>query len=72
MREANDLADSICWAVAEAERLKGSAPNTPEYVVVYQENFGRKVNYGFLNAYINNLYREDLFYADKQFTFWSM
>ena len=35
MSEANELSGRICWAVAEAERLKGSAPNTPEYVVVY-------------------------------------
>ena len=26
---------------------------------------------GWLNAFLQNLYREDLFYADKLFTFWS-
>jgi len=25
-----------------------------------------------MNAFIQNMYREDAFYADKQFTFWSM
>jgi len=66
------LASRICWAIAEAEKLKGSAPNTPETVVVFHENYGRMINNGYLNAFIQNLYREDLFYANKAFLCWSM
>lgn len=41
-------------------------------VTVFQHNFTREVNNGFFSAYTQNLYREDLFYADKQFYCWSM
>ena len=30
------------------------------------------LNRGYLAVFIQNLYREDLFYADKEFTVWSM
>ena len=52
IRLANLLASRICWTIAEAERLKGSAPNTPEIVVVFHENYGRRINYAYLNAFI--------------------
>ena len=66
------LKNRLLWSIGEAERLKGSAPHTPEVTVVYQENYGRLFNNAYLNAFLQNLYREDLFYADKQFTYWSL
>ena len=69
---ASILASRICWSIAEAEKLKGSPPCTPEFIVVFQENYGRLINAGYLMAFIQNIYRTDLFYADKQFIFWSM
>ena len=69
---ASFLKSRICWSIAEAERIKGSPPWTPEVVVVFQRNYTGRINNGWLNAFLQNLYREDLFYADKQFTYWSM
>ena len=55
----------------EAERLKGSAPNTPEICVVFQKNYTKMIVNGYINAFLQNLYREDYFYADKGFLLWS-
>jgi len=55
-----------------AERLKGSSPSTSDIYCVMQVHY--RITYGgqgWFNAFLQNLYREDLFYADKQFTFWS-
>ena len=42
----------LCWSIAEAERIKGSAPNTPEVIVVFRENYTRRVMYGFIVAFL--------------------
>jgi len=69
---ASMLASRIEWSIAEAERIKGSAPNTPEVVCAFQHNYTHRINNGYMNAFIQNLFREDRFYADKQFELWSM
>ena len=69
---ADLVVSRIYWTIAEAERLKGSAPTVPEIIVVYHENYCRDLANASLWPFILNLYREDLFYADKQFSLWSM
>ena len=68
---ASMFKNKVCAAIAEAERLLGTPPNMPQVEVVFQHDctgvFG-----GFVNGFIQNLYREDLFYADKEFIHWSM
>lgn len=54
-----------------AERLKGSPPNTAEVYVVSVIHYKNQTTIGWVNGFLQNLYREDLFYADKQFTYWS-
>ena len=56
----------------ECERLKGSPGNTSEITVVFRNHFCRFINQGFMTAFMQNLYREDLFYADKLFLVYSM
>jgi len=67
-----------CWmrsriidSIDIAERLKGSAPNTAEVFVVTVQEYRNWLTIGWVNAFLQNLYREDLFYADKQFTYWT-
>lgn len=69
---ANYYKKWIFWSIDEAERLKGSPPCNAEIVVVFHKNYTRKIVNGFLNAFLQNLYREDHFYADKAFSVWSM
>lgn len=69
---ASMLASRVEWSIAEAERLIGSPPNTPEVICVFQHNYTKQITNGWLNAFIQNLFREDRFYADKQFNRWSM
>ena len=66
------LRSRILSSIAEAERLKGSAPMTAEIIVVFHHDHSRLLSGGYVNAYVQNLYREDLFYADKGFLFWSL
>ena len=55
-----------------AERLKGSPPSTNEIYCVMQIHYRITIGgHGWFNAFLQNLYREDLFYADHKFTFWS-
>ena len=48
-----------------AERLKCSPPNTSEVYVVSVVHYRNSSVLGWMNASLQNLYREDLFYADK-------
>jgi len=66
------LRSRVLWSIEEAERLKGSAPNTPEIAAVIQINYTTMIAQGYITAFIQNMYRDDNIYADKQFTFWSM
>ena len=63
----------LTWSIGEAERIKGSAPYSTEVVVTYQMTFGNWMfNRGHLGVFLQNLYREDLYYADREFTVWSL
>lgn len=42
----------LFWSIEEAERLKGSAPNTPEVTVVFHRHYTRQIVNGYLNAFI--------------------
>ena len=66
------LKSRVVWSIGEAERLRGSAPYTPEVVAVFQMNYTNWIGRGYIGCFIQNLYREDLFYADKEFTVWSL
>ena len=66
------IKNRIIWSIGEAERLKGSPPYTPEVTVVFQMNFTRWVPKGYLACFLSEFYREDAFYADKEFTVWSL
>jgi len=66
------LQNKLLWSMGEAERLKGSAPMTPEVVVVFFKHYTRMFANGYINAFLQSLYREDLFYADKGFLYWSL
>ena len=66
------LKSRLLWSVGEAERLKGSAPHPNEVVVVFFHNYTRMINSAIIAACMNNLYREDVFYADKFFTVMSL
>ena len=59
------------WSIEEAERMLGQPPNTPQVVAVFHHNYTRMVNNAYLNAFLQNLYRADKFYADKQMLCWS-
>ena len=59
--------------MGEAERLKGSAPYTPEIIAVYQMTYGTWMfNRGHLSVLLPNVYREDLLYADHEFNVFSL
>lgn len=66
------LKNWIVWSIGEAERLKGSPPWTCEVIAVFQMTCSGWINRGYLSVFMQNLYREDLFYADTEFTVWSL
>ena len=73
LKSAHLVSSRIVWSIGEAERLKGgNPPCMPEVVIVFHHNYTRFVIHGFLVAFINNLYREDLFYADEPFNHYSL
>ena len=55
----------LLHSIQIAEELKGSPPNTPEINCVTQQHYGNTSTQGWISAFLQNLYREDLFYADK-------
>ena len=52
--------------------MKGSAPNSPEIAAVFRHNYTTLIPKAWLFVFLQNLYRKDLFYADKDFMIWSM
>lgn len=59
-----------------AEELKKAPANTAEIFVVMLENYSHfdiviTIQYPWFAAYLQNMYREDLFYADPNFTAWT-
>ena len=57
----------IIWAVGEAERLKGGPVYLVEVVVVFQRNVSKMFNSFLICMMIGNMFREDLFFCDKEF-----
>ena len=68
----NCLRTWVVWSIGEAERIKGSAPFVPEIIVVFQMTYTTWIYRGYLAAMIQNFYREDLYYADKELTVYSL
>ena len=66
------IKSSLVWAIGEAERLKGSPPYSPEVQAVWGMSYTRWVARGYLSCLLSNCYREDLYYADREFTVWSL
>ena len=66
------LRSRILWCIEEAERLKGSPANLAEISVVFHHNYTRKINNGYMSAFLQNLYREDAYYCDKNHLVHSM
>ena len=54
----------VLFGIEEAERLKGSPGNVPEIVAVIHMTWGSELAQGHIGAFLQNMYREDLFYAD--------
>ena len=61
----NFLRNRIKAAVNEAERLKGSPPNTNEVYVVLENTYILRYPMGYLNAFMQGMFRENELYADK-------
>ena len=68
----NCLTNRILWCIGEAERLKGSAPTNPEYIAVFRLTYTNWIPKSYLLILTQSLYREDLLYADRDFTVWSL
>jgi len=66
------LRSRLLWSIGEAERLKGEAPHNAEIIVVFFTTYTTLIQRGYLSVFLQNLFREDLFYADKEFTVWSL
>ena len=45
---------------------------TCEIIVVWFKNYTKQFPNGYVNAFLQNLYREDLYYADAGFLYWSL
>ena len=65
----------ILFTIGETERIKGSASTFPELLIVYHENYERithsTTSWEFV-CLVNNLFREDKFYSDNQFSVFSL
>lgn len=77
--EAWRYKDIICHAIGEAERIKGSPARIPEIFCVYDRSFRdnkasqpSKIDLWSVMSFMQNLYREDLFFADAGFEFYSL
>ena len=66
------LASGLYWSIAEAERMVGSAPNTMQVLCVYNMNYTAIIPNGALVAVLQNLFRTDSYYSDKEFWLMSM
>ena len=62
----------IMWSIGEAERLKGKPGDTAEITSVIHMNYTQKVYMMYVWAFLQNLYREDQIYSDRQFIYWSL
>ena len=65
--------DYYLRAIGIAERLKGSPPSTPEIIVAYRDNFPDHLFMIIgVMMILNDLYRADMFYADKKSLYYSL
>jgi hypothetical protein len=66
---------AIFNAMDEAENRLGRPPSYMEVAAAAQVMYGhwgfKFVNSGYVIAFMQNLYREDLFYVDRHFVYWS-
>lgn len=62
----------ILDSIAIAEKLCGTPPDSSSVHCASRIHYKLPFSFGMFNCIIQNLYREDLFYADKQFTVWSL
>jgi hypothetical protein len=51
--------------------MLGSPPTIRDAYVVARNEFWFPEHFGIFNIFLQNLYREDLFFANKQFTNWT-
>jgi len=69
------LRNSIIAAVDAAEKKLGRPPTYIEIHAAAQVLYGnwgpRFVYFGYTVAFLQNMYREDIFYCDKNFVYWS-
>ena len=49
----------IMWSIGEAERIKGSPPDTAEVTSVIYMNYTKKIAMGYIAAFLQNMFRED-------------
>jgi hypothetical protein len=40
-------------------------------VIIYGHWGFKWINFGYVNAFLQNMYREDIFYSDKNFVYWT-
>ena len=66
------IRNRIIDSIKIAEKLKGSPPTCSEIYTVTMVHYRNTSTQGWMFAIINNMYREDLFYADAAFTFYSL
>ena len=62
----------ILWCIGEAERVKGSPATLGEIITVFQYNYTTWLNHGYFIAIMQNMTREDTFYANDNFEFYSL
>ena len=59
----------------DTEKLLGRPGTFVECYTVFDHNYGsyggRLIRYGYVNAFFQNMYREDIFYCDEGFIYWS-
>ena len=60
------------WSIGEAERLKGSPPDTAEVTSVIYMNYTKKIAMGYIAAFLQNMFREDQIYVDPKLKYWSL
>ena len=64
--------NSVLAAITEAERIKGGPASMPEIAAVFQHDTSKFFNQSHIFSFMQNLYREDTFYADSQFLLYSL
>ena len=66
------LKTRILWCIGETERLKGSPGTLGEIISVFQFEYTAWLNHGYFIAFLQNMFREDTFYANDNFEFYSL